>query len=401
MKFVHFGCWNSIDCKYNYRDVIIEYIKAYDNDCSMLIISGDNWYPNKLKDYKMYFVNVLQSGLLNIYDLGKECHIVLGNHDEDNDDQNNDIPEKQNCMSKTEAYYVKAINANKSKIPVPTLDDLQVHEKQLKRSLSTKSVKSSSFSPNKPMMIMHESKNAIDFRLTNDGNLFVFINTNIFYTDDKGSIIGYIDMVVNTLKSQHQFAKNIFIVGHLPITSMKMKNEKLKITKIHEDIKIIDYFIAAIDPYRPIYLCADTHNFQITKISNIVQVVVGTGGADPDILSFATNELKYDLSNKYKISGYYHNAFGYSVIDVNNETNEITITYKHILSDIYIHKQYDYKLGAVMLHDVKDIKIDQRLVEKIQNVEQLQKDMEFLCANMTDENVVKNKNIYCYKKEKK
>jgi hypothetical protein len=363
----------------------------------MLIISGDNWYPNKTNDYKLYFVNVLQSGLLQIYDLHKECHLVLGNHDEDNDGKHIDMIAKQNCMLKTQAYYVNAINKNKSNITVPTLDDLQIYEKQLKKSLS---IKSRTITPNKPMIILHESKDTVDFRLTDDGNLFIFINTNKFYTDDKTVIYRYIDMIVETLKINHTGTKNIFIVGHVPITSMKIKNKKIKITKIHDDIEIMDYLISAIDQYKPIYLCADTHNFEVTSISNIVQIVVGTGGADPDILTFASNELNYHIFDKYKVNGYYHNAFGYSIINIDDDTNDITVTYKHILESgetpAYVHKQYDYKLRRTfVVQDIKEIpELENEKIEKIQ------KDMQGICSNMITENIVKNNEIYCYQKAK-
>lgn len=101
--------------KYNYRDIILNYINQYESDYKAVIISGDNWYTNEYtnKDaqkYKMYFTNILHSGLYKLYELHKQVHIILGNHDEDIDKLDHMNEYKIDCMLNTEKFYIDLIN---------------------------------------------------------------------------------------------------------------------------------------------------------------------------------------------------------------------------------------------------------------------------------------------------
>lgn len=169
---------NNIDCEYNYRDIVIEYIKKFEKNYEFLIISGDNWYTNKyddddLRSYKMYFTNVLCSGLIKLYALNKDCHIILGNHDEDVDDDYSKL--KEDCMLNTEEYNIRLINNNLLLPATISLEELQ-NQKYIRYLMqeSVKYTKSSHLSDHK--LILHKCKEEIDYIYAND-ILIIFTNT--------------------------------------------------------------------------------------------------------------------------------------------------------------------------------------------------------------------------------
>lgn len=390
MKFIHYGCWNNMECKkVNVRDLIIDYIEEHEKDYEFLIISGDNWYSNKQDNMKYYFTNVLRSGFIKLYNLNKTAHIILGNHDEDVAKNQPLHKLQKNCMLNTEKYYIQQINNNEAEYLVPSLQYLY---------------ENTDWSSKKDArLFLHEAHEHPEELFMSEYNvLFIFINTNIFF--QKNTSKSYISKIKQCIEEYHG-ASQYFIVGHAPITSLVPTKHGMDISSISDDVEITTYFIDTLAPYNPIYLCADTHNFQITTInSDILQVVVGTGGAPVDEFKSDDNVIKYDfMDKKYKVSGLYHNAYGYSIIEINDD--EVTITYKRLV-DIptnVVNKAYVYKLhrdGGKFVYAIKqeydlDDKIDFDAVKMIQNE---------VCNNLTDEHLVKQKTDtgvqYCYKKSK-
>ena len=121
-SFIMFGCWNDVDCgswsntnwdrNPIYRDIVLSKIKKEKE--KLIIILGDNWYPqsyihNKSK-YKYYPFDVLLDGYNKLFSKSKLYDIILGNHDEDNDDIIN--PVKKDCMLKTQKYVVNKLSNN-------------------------------------------------------------------------------------------------------------------------------------------------------------------------------------------------------------------------------------------------------------------------------------------------
>ena len=153
-------------------------------------------------------------------------------------------------------------------------------------------------------------------------------------------------------------------------------------------------FIDCIKEYKPIYLCADTHNFQITQINNdIVQIVSGTGGAEPDQLFTENEKIDYQFINKYNITGYKKNSFGYIIveyiklIDIENNIVNKKYIYSIIRNNYEINIKYEgeYKLNTPI------------------NIIEANKRKNQLCNNLSEKNLVKDKqnnDIYCYRKQK-
>lgn len=412
MRIVHFGCWNNISCdkedKYNYRDIVLDYIKQYESDYKAVIISGDNWYTNEYTDnngqkYKMYFTNILHSGLYKLYELQKPIHIILGNHDEDIDNLEDMTEYKIDCMLNTEKFYIDLINNNKS-IYVPTLEELQTKSLlHLSTYLKTHKQKSKILSTKKQIQL-YEAKEIVQYEFI-DGQLFIFLNTNIFQDKSIESIELYINQIHEIIANNR--TKYIFVVGHFPITSLSVKNNNIIITKICKHKEICNLFIETLSTYNAIYLCADTHNFQIMKIANIIQIVVGTGGARPDILRESqSNIIDYDFLN-YKVTGYYHNSYGYSVISTDDDY--IKVTYKHVIDDEnnLINKHFIYSILDSNIHTntSKQSSMSKNFKANIMKINNIKKSY---CETLSEDMVIKSSsnsnktnNIFCYRKGKK
>jgi hypothetical protein len=137
------------------------------------------------------------------------------------------------------------------------------------------------------------------FQKDNMNIKFIFIDTNLFsqnenYIDNinlfynKEPVLDILDQMFIWLEKELKDSDKydwIFLSGHDPIASFKIKKEK-HITHI-SNIDILTKFMNLINHPNIIYLCADTHNFQhnIIKFNNnypIQEFIIGTGGADPD-----------------------------------------------------------------------------------------------------------------------
>jgi hypothetical protein len=406
MKFIHYGCWNNIDCKYNYRDIVIEYIKKFENNYEFLIISGDNWYTNKyddddLRSYKMYFTNVLRSGLIKLYALNKDCHIILGNHDEDVDDDYSKL--KEDCMLNIEEYNIRLINNNLLLPATISLEELQ-NQKYIRYLMqeSIKYTKSSHLSDHK--LILHKCKEEIDYIYAND-ILIIFTNTNILSGESFEYIYAYINTMLEILENHHRIAKHIFIVGHEPITSLKWKKNQYSPTKLQNDKDVFKYFVDSIKKYKPVYLCADTHNFQFSSIDNsIYQIVTGTGGASEDHLQDTDdNVIEYRVL-VYNVKGHYHNSYGYSVIETIE--NGIIVTYKHIIDNNNQAVSREYKYTLQYSNGSYNLSISNSDNKAVINyiAQTVNEEMKDLCTHLSTENTVqsiKDKKIFCYKKKAK
>jgi hypothetical protein len=143
------------------------------------------------------------------------------------------------------------------------------------------------------------------------------------------------------------------------------------------------------------------------KIANIIQIVVGTGGAHPDILSESqSNIIDYEFLN-YKVSGYYHNSYGYSVIS--DEDDYIKVTYKHIIDDEnrLINKHFVYSILDANIYTSlsKRSSISKNFKENIIKTNNIKQSY---CESMSEDMVIKSSsnsnksnNIFCYRKVKK
>jgi hypothetical protein len=342
-KFIFFGCWNNINCnsEYIYRDIVLDYINNNETDIKQIYIAGDNWYTNikkiKDKEYKLYITDILRTGYDKLYRMNKEIYIAIGNHDIDKDKKaDSDYEEKlkRDCNVNTQKYFLDKIKHNVDQIiDIPTLEYLNmIKDTQLKEETLCE----------KGVYIYIDN---IGVRY-NKNNIIIIINTNIFdnlregniYIDDIKSVI---QNVIDVQATKHT-NKQIFVMGHIPLFTYKKNN--ISIYEINKEDnkyrtiirKLYNLFVA----HNIIYLCADTHNFSIMKISNgkdtLIQITAGTGGADPDLIkdkidtipkniiyNVDIEQIEPEQTNTFEIKAYALNPYGYVSIDINNENIDV------------------------------------------------------------------------------
>ena len=424
-KFLYFGCWNNINCeKPNdplYRDIILEYIKDTESKTIPIFITGDNWYATTFKNYvtriniKYYLKDILISGYYKIYEMENPIYIAVGNHDEEIDNLEQ-VEIKKDCMINTQKYYINKI------------------KKEIKEKKSLKSILA------EDAVSLENVKYALD-----DINLFegekigiihhnnyimIIINTNNFYTntpEEKIKSVKYLEKIKARIKeTSFAFKKTIFVMGHVPLFTVKTSNKDGNMIK-NIDYNIINDFYDTMCYYGCIYLCADTHNFNIMKIAKrdkyLIQITTGTGGANPDIIipdnpdkckEFSLNIDATHGIDKYIIKYFCINSFGYSVMNVNSN-RDISICYKNIIT-------IDNKPGSFYTYDIEKCFIESEkmpvLIEnskqennKIINILLKIKDIDYkknICSILNPENienikkmVVKNDEVYCYQRKKK
>lgn len=348
-SFIFFGCWNDVDCssknhklKPIYRDIILNEINKESE--KYVIVGGDNWYSQTYKKdnykYKYYPLSTLISGYKQLLKKNKIYDIILGNHDEANDnilDKNN---LKLDCMLKIQEYFIKKIVKKESIYKLPVLEDLKKqkisNEINIKRNVNllTCIEKAVLKELNREVYVLH-------------------INTNIFdnYTyqtiknKDKNSkeittnkLISYVENIIKKLKIYNP--KLLFVVGHNPLVAYKKKKYH-KLSDIYEDkvnSYIIEKLILELNKYKTIYLCADIHNFNIAILNkNIGTVISGTGGAtslDLEKEEGKVDTKKFKSPNKelFDIKDHYiYNSYGYTKIKYDKNLN-VYVTYKQLFN---------------------------------------------------------------------
>ena len=366
-KFIFFGCWNNINCdsEYMYRDIVLDYITKNESDVKQIYIAGDNWYTNKKiineKELKLYITEILRTGYDKLYRMGKDIYIAVGNHDIDSNisvskklpsansprsSSGLQIPQssqsasspgsassqqspnaierrkelRKDCNINTQKYYLKQIK-EETPFENPTLELLQkIKDTELSEAALCE----------QGIYIFVENIGVC----YNKDSIIIIINTNKFDDFDEGmQYLSEIENVIMEVKqSQRSRAnKQIFVMGHIPLFTNK-KN-KLSIQDINKkDIRfrqIIYRLFDILTEYNIIYLCADTHNFSIMKITHngkvLIQITAGTGGADPDLIDETpktpiTKKFKDTVNDEndkeFDITAYSVNSYGYASINI-------------------------------------------------------------------------------------
>jgi hypothetical protein len=382
-EFIFFGCWNNVDCSnptdYNFRDMVLDYVQKYEQDVQYLFLAGDNWYSNAIRETKLvkkanedtetmitkkvkyYLTSVLESGYMKIYQLNKKTHIVLGNHDVNTDNTYHEL--KKDCMLNTQKFvldYLSEMSERKTSympLSAPTLTTIKDYQKKEHASI-----------------LLYEH---IKFEKFKD-YIVLFLNTNVFFSNTTriGEEINIIRKTLQTIHSQNSTKLPIFVIGHHPILSLETKKDKVKLSNICEYCETyFDDLYNLLVEYNCIYLCADTHNFQILEINRnkkhetsqryrsmqtnklqmiklktsksltdiykdtedkLLEIVSGTGGGEsteicaPGIQTKLIRNYVNNKNYKYQMNGYGHNSFGYTKINV-IDNNNIQITYIKII----------------------------------------------------------------------
>lgn len=366
-----FGCWNYDNCdKVDYRSNILKLVREDKTPYNFGIITGDNIYPIKNSEgeklfYKNTFRKLYELNTLIPNGLEREytfLNVILGNHDE----------EDSKCVLEEERRILGLF------------DNLKLYE--------------TNFIVEKPLAY------------------YVYINTNEMHLSELIKFLEKIDEKIEQFDTNKWF---IFI-GHNPLYSFKYKIKKDKhpnYTELHpEIIKIVNkIYLNGLN--KMLYLCADTHNFQLINIINndlenefcLPIVIVGTGGAkldsifledmdydkeleymntDTDLIIDQYDEknleIKRHLINNNKYTMYLEHClkkYGYSSIKINKDSVNIKFN--------TCDKQYNYKiyyLDQLKISFITDF-IDIQIKPKVCKLSTIK------CANL--------KTILCKTKKKK
>lgn len=462
-KFIFFGCWNKIDCEneYLYRDIVLDYIKIKEKTTKTLFIAGDNWYSSIIENAKYYLVGVLVSGYYKLYEIGedKNIHIAVGNHDETFDKESKKNTKKKDCMINTQKYYMDYFK-NKGYQKKPHSDPIKYRaylpSQKLAISPTPSLVRSLSLTQDqfkykkdktgKKFNIMElldgdklpsierlekenekikeENINIYVDRIgvidDDDKYIMIIINTNILSKEAKtsGNYLKNILEKFEDVKNNNIEKKVVFVMGHIPLFLHKNKkgNEAIKGNRANDED--IDSLFNLLAIYGYIYLCADTHNFNIMKIvdttnnNSVIQITCGTGGADPDIITenaIDTKNVVVENFEKYSISYNSINSYGYATISVNKKS-VIKVCYTKLIShnvlDPISINTYNYTIANNKFsYDTSKVKSDDPNIIRIKKISNNNKKL--YCDNVNgksiNELVIKSEinDEPCFKKEDK
>lgn len=471
--FVFFGCWNNIDCeyKYLYRDIVLESIKSIETDSNTVFIAGDNWYnllvnnskdleniiTDEIKDEKVveithYLTPILISGYYTLYNMNKNIYICVGNHDEVEDSQEDKDPEikkglKKNCMIETQKYYLKNIDQTIKTTPIDNKNYTDYTDKDIETNPVIQFIyndKPPSLEQLKQLAQLEEEYTQELEKISGNSNeIKLYSGNHIEIIDNKGTsyivviintnilTLEYIDRVAQSIEkklseyyingshNKKSMKKQIFVMGHIPLFSNK-KNELNKNKEMNDDILAALYDMLV--KYNCIYLCADTHNFNIMKITNtqnsksLIQITSGTGGAKPDLIDEKIGLeyfSKFENIDNYNI--YYNSINSYGYCKIIKQSDKIVIVYNKIIDALkhndemhyskffYIIKNNDISYYTV--REKKEIFKDiENNIKKIANVSKLHRDIYCADGFMNINHVIKSdkssqeKPVICFNK---
>jgi hypothetical protein len=248
--------------------------------------------------------------------------------------------------------------------------------------------------------------------------------------------------------------KQVFVMGHFPLFYLKNKKSKKSVdldkkvaNTLNKNLEIdddkFDEFYNFLAKYNCIYLCADCHNFNIMKITNnkksVIQIMSGTGGANPDIINevvgneniilsgdqdyIVSDKKQSGLDIKYNIKYNTVNSYGYCKLILNKGKDQNIITtvvynqlikaeqvddidnnninyikYYHIIenNDVIFYKKQD---------DIAPLKVKEDFINQIALTSQYNKNVYCRSDYITLNHVIKSKNLdnpkICFNKKYK
>lgn len=330
MQFIQFGCWNNLnikekDCKIKEKGCLKEsmtmlhdYIHA--NTIKRIIVSGDNYYPDKQTTEESKKIKIINTELLTegFKLLPKEIPItmILGNHDLETNQKN------QNGNILEKPYKVK-----ENHIETPEKGDCKILKTQLESIHTNTNVEYCFYKD----------------ELIADHTLVITLDTSIYDIADREDYLTcykmflnrtHNDLVINTIDDivKHQASlievtmrkkidvkvENIIIVGHHPIIQSKLKKDK---PSLLSDINLFKNVLLSM--YRTgvkyYYLCSDLHLYQTgivtIAIDNdipmiIEQYISGIGGTELDkgtgIIEYLEplNGITYEMTGEKESCGF-------------------------------------------------------------------------------------------------
>ena len=224
----------------------------------------------------------------------------------------------------------------------------------------------------------------LPIKYTNQNYIMIFLDTN-------NGISRFLHVELSKILKEEGFNKWIILCGHIPLGSVKMKRaDASKKGTVTQSLKTLDTVMKALanTGYRKfLYLCADTHNFQVNEIVDnleiksgqlllenqnhkvkgnninsinnvsdipdsdlrIPEIVAGTGGADPDFVEAITYPFHHPLRNSRRnnkiglICHMYKPSYGFCDIKIGEKL--VSVRYhqlvgnEEIISEVFIQNK--------------------------------------------------------------
>jgi len=248
------------------RDAVLEAV-AKDETSNIFVVAGDNAYPDKRKvklpngtkrSDPIFRSKDIEAGFANLLATGKQIWLGIGNHDIDNH-----IPFNN---ENTKTVYRREQNAFGSHLP--------------------------------------HNYYCIEY----DEAALVFVDSN------RIDSLHWFEQTIRRLSD-----KPYYIVLHEPLIALKVKGE-LRPFALKNGQLLLDQ-VATLGHYPIAVLSADIHNYQeldLTYKGHVYrQVVVGTGGANPNgVPRAALEEFEKDEDGNYRVGG----ALGFeSILYIDND----------------------------------------------------------------------------------
>ena len=294
LRFWQFGCWNNLNttikkdkvkalgCLKDVIKLINERSSHTDTKPDFLIISGDNYYPNKSKPKdendktqkkKIIFSEKLRQGI-DYLPSTTPIYMILGNHDLETNTEGN--------------LYIH----NPGTPETPENKDCEIIQLELDSLLQKENIeyfffKSRMLNPETLILMIDTSIYEID----GEANIYLpcynkFFQNNKLYKnenmkpfDNIKKLRSYqLHKIMKAIKTNTNI-KYLIIVGHHPIYQLKKKKDTIPPIKYISDIHINfvpvlkNIFEILQDDVKYYYLCSDLHLFQKGKIQIIIKTL--------------------------------------------------------------------------------------------------------------------------------
>ncbi len=273
-----------------------KYMTNKNNPVDIVLVAGDNYYPDKTKNeagkkQKRLNPDDLNAGFIALKDAVQsvQTHVIMGNHDLE---KNMDSHPNEDCK-------ITELEKMQSSVKVDLFKTIRWTDNTA--------------------IVMFDTSIYDTNALGEDIECYSKFDepTEIIDKQEK-SIMDFLD----TEKTKDKLFTNLIMVGHYPIVSVKEKQKK-GIDKTDTEFNMFSTFVRKIcnhlgSDINYYYLCADVHLYQhgIVKLLNengsdytITQYVVGTGGAELDDIPknlgpFTEDNIEYEIKESKKKNGF-------------------------------------------------------------------------------------------------
>ena len=256
-----FGCWNRDNCGGpDYRQHVLDMVHKDLPNYDMGIILGDNIYPHKSNTKDGMKTKLFKSQTLNkLNELIEKCIPITKKTIQTGD--------WRKVIKKPVTVFKKTSRT----IPVPDTKD----DSFLKVILGNHDEEDNPCIKQKEINILEKAKN-VQLLQTNTITecelcYYIYLNTN---TPNRQFLTDFLNDILKGNTKVTDMKKWLLFIGHEPLFSFKYKDKtgvKSYYQSIDKDNSIIRLFELIYKKYpKMVYLCADTHNFQILEVSNTI-----------------------------------------------------------------------------------------------------------------------------------